>query len=195
MREVIVADAASTDGTRIVADAAGCTLVDSTEGWCGRIAAGIAAARRVPWFLVLPPNVFLEGEWFREAASFVDRVDRIGRSATTVAAFRLAFDEFGWRARFAEKLQATAQGLFGRPLREQGLLASTETLRAAARTAAPDGGQAALLAALGRVSHHVLRADADVLPPSDGGSAVPDAAGLLRIALSGFGPIFADRRG
>lgn len=191
VREVIVVDDGSTDGTRIVADAAGCTLVEASGGWCGRVAAGLATARRAPWFLILPPNVFLDGEWFREAASFAERTDRTGRAATTVAAFRLAFDEFGWKARLAERLQAAAQGMFGAPLPEQGLLVAADPLGRAARAAPPNGGHAALLAALGRTSRRVLRADAVVLTPSDGGTAVPGVGGLLRIALAGLAPIVA----
>jgi len=189
--EIVLVDDASTDGTRIVADAAGCTLVDAAGGWCGRIAAGLAVARRAPWFLVLPPNVFLDGDWFREAASFVERAERTGRAASTVAAFRLAYDEFGWKARLAEHLQAMALSLFGAPLREQGLLVSAEALARAARSASSEGGHAALLAALGRPSRRVLRADAVVLSPTGGGTAVPGVGGLLRIALAGLAPIVA----
>ena len=190
VREVVVVDDASTDGTRIVADAAGCTLVEASGGWCGRVAAGLAVARRAPWFLVLPPNVFLEGDWFREAASFVERAERTGRAASTLATFRLAYDEFGWKARLAERLQAAAQGLFGAPLREQGLLVSAEALMRAARSAPADGGHAALLAALGRPSRRLLRADAVVLTPAGGGTSVPGVGGLFRIALAGLAPIF-----
>ena len=50
-------------------------------------------------------------------------------------------------------------------------------------------GHAELLAALGRTSRRVLRADAVVLSPSDGGTAVPGVVGLLRIALAGLAPI------
>ncbi|MCE1234918.1 MAG: glycosyltransferase [Hyphomicrobiales bacterium] len=195
VREVIVADAGSTDGTRIVADAAGCTLVEAEAGWCGRVAAAVGVARRAPWFMVLPPNVFLDGEWFREGASFIDRVERSGRGAATIASFRLAYDEFGWRARLAERLQAAAQGLFGAPLREQGLLVAAEPLRRAARAAPPQGGHVALLSAIGRCDRRILRADAVVLPPSDGGTAVPSLRGLVRIALAGLGPAVADERG
>ena len=195
VREVIVVDDRSTDGTRVVADAAGCALIESAAGWCGRIGEGVAAARRVPWFLLLPPNVFLEGEWFREAASFIDRAERTGRTERAVATFRLAYDEFGWKARSAERLQAAAQGLFGAPMREQGLLVAAETLRRAVRAAAPAGDHRALLAALGPVSRHVLRADAVVLPPSDGGTAVPGLGGLLRIAASGLVPALSPVNG
>ncbi len=187
VREVVVVDEASTDGTRVVADAAGCTLVEGRGGWCGKIATGLGAARRAPWFLVLPPNVFLEGEWFREAASFVDRVERMGRGETSIAAFRLAYDEFGWRARVAERLAGFAQGLMGLPGAEQGLLVARAPLEAAALAAGPNAGHAALLRRLARSRRHVLRAEAVVLPPGGGGSAVPSLAGLVRIAAGAFG--------
>lgn len=194
VREVIVVDDASTDGTRIVADAAGCALVEGSSGWCARIGEGLEVARRVPWFLILPPDVFLEGEWFREAASFVDRVDRSGRADRTVATFRLAYDEFDWKARLAERLQTVALGLFGAPMREQGLLVAAETLRRAVRVAPAAGDHAALLAALGPVARRVLRADAVVLSPSDGSSAVPGIGGLLRLAASAVVPAIAPKR-
>lgn len=185
VREVVVVDDASSDGTRIVADAAGCTLVDGSGSWCEKVAVGVATARRAPWFLVLPPNVFLDGDWFREAASFVDRIERMGRGETTVAAFRLAYDEFGWKARLAERVAALAQGLIAAPLREQGLLAAAGPLARAA--GAGRGGHAALVGRLGASKRHVLRADAVVLPAGDGSSSVPSFGGLARLALSGLG--------
>ena len=184
VREVIVADRGSRDGTRVVADAAGCTLVDARGGWVERVATGMAAARRAPWFLILPPHVFLEGDWFREAAAFVDRVERSGRAASATAAFRLAYDEFGWRPRLAERLAAAAVGLFGAPLREQGLLVAQRAFTAAAAALPPGADHADLVARLGRRSIHLLRADAVVLPS---GGAVPSAGRLARIALAGLG--------
>lgn len=193
VREVVVVDDASTDGTRIVADAAGCTLIEGHGGWCERIAVGLGVARRAPWFLLLPPNIFLEGEWFREAASFVDRVERMGRGETAIAAFRLAYDEYGWRARVAERVAGLAQGLLGAPSAAQGLLVARAPLEAALRDAGA-GGHAALMRRLGGSQRHVLRADAVVLPPGDGSSAVPSLAGLGRLALSGLGWPLAEVR-
>ncbi len=186
VREVIVVDHASTDGTRIVADAAGCTLIDGPADWAGRVAAGVAAARRAPWFLILPPDVFLDGDWFREAASFVDRVERTGRTDDTVAVFRLAWDDFDWRARLAEHLVTLSQRLFGSPLREQGLLVARGRLERAVR-AAGSGDHRALVAALGRPTRRVLRVEAVVLPPASGGASVPSAAGLAALALAAVG--------
>lgn len=186
VREVIVVDHASTDGTRVVADAAGCTLVDGPADWAGRVAAGVAAARRAPWFLVLPPDVFLEGDWFREAASFVDRVERTGRTDDTVAVFRLAWDDFDWRARLAEHLVTLSQRLFGSPLREQGLLVARGRLEKAVRSV-PHGDHRALVAALGRSTRRVLRVEAVVLPPGSGGASVPSASDLAALALAAAG--------
>ncbi len=180
VREVVVVDAGSTDGTRIVADAAGCTLVEASGSWGARIAAGVGAARRAPWFAFLAPNVFLEGDWFREAAAFVDRVERSGRADTAVATFRLAFDDFGWRARLSEHVVGMAGGLFGAPLREQGLLISRRHWETSRR-----GDD--LVARLPRKAIHTLRADAVVLPGSDGADAVPSGGRLARIALAGLG--------
>lgn len=181
VREVVVVDAGSRDGTRIVADAAGCTLVEADGSWTERIGAGVTAARRAPWFAFLAPNVFLEGDWFREAAAFVDRVERSGRGDKAVATFRLAFDDFGWKARCCEHVVSFAGGLFGAPLREQGLLVSRrqwERLTAS--------GESDAVAHLQRSAIHTLRADAVVLP-RDGDGSLPDCGRLAQIALAGIG--------
>ena len=188
VREVVVVDAGSKDGTRIVADAAGCHLVDFSGGWLARIGAGIHAARRAPWFLLLSPNVFLEGDWYREAASFVDRSERSGRADARVAAFRLVYDEFGWRPRLAERVVGLSTALFGRPLREQGLVISRRHLEAlAARIPDRFAGHGDLVGRVSRAHIHTLRADAVVLPPASGGTAAPKLGRLMRITSSGLG--------
>ncbi len=188
VREVVVVDAGSKDGTRIVADAAGCSLVEASGGWLARVSAGVHTARRAPWFLILSPNVFLEGDWHREVATFVDRCERAGHADAHVAAFHLVYDEFGWRARLAERVVGLSCALFGRPLREQGLLISRRQFEAiAARIADRYAGQGDLVGRVARAHIHTLRADAVVLPPSEGGSAAPSLGRLLRITSSGLG--------
>src|SRR5205085_11451508 len=87
VREVIVADAGSSDGTRVVADAAGCTIVEG-----GRMK-GLAGAR-CEWVLVVAPGVRLDPDWSREAAAFMQRIARSGHTGRA-ATFRHAVDEFG----------------------------------------------------------------------------------------------------
>ncbi|TBW32313.1 glycosyltransferase [Siculibacillus lacustris] len=188
VREVVVCDDASTDGTRIVADAAGCTLVEASGGWLRRVETGVAAARRAPWFAILAPNVFLESDWFREVASFVDRVERRGRADVDVGCFRMGYDAFGWRARFAERLVAMSGALLGRPLREQGLVVSRRHWeRIAARIADRSAGHGAVVARIPRRAIRVLRADAVLLTNGDGDDGTPSYGRLARIAGTAIG--------
>ncbi|MDQ0470512.1 glycosyltransferase [Labrys wisconsinensis] len=94
VREVVVADAGSADGTRLIADALGCTVVE------GGREQGLRAAR-AEWVLVVRPGVRLEADWFLEAALFIERVRRAG-PGLRAASFRHAVDDFGWRARLSE---------------------------------------------------------------------------------------------
>ncbi|MDK9695603.1 MAG: glycosyltransferase [Siculibacillus sp.] len=188
VREVVVSDAGSSDGTRIVADAAGCSLVDNSGGWLTRVTAGVHVARRASWFLILAPNVHLERDWYREAASFVERSERAGRADANVATFRIAYDEFGWRPRLAERMVGFSCALFGRPLREQGLIISRRHFEGlSARIADRFAGHGDLVGRLSRAAIHMLRADAVVLPPTRGGRAAPSYGRLLRITSSGLG--------
>lgn len=96
VREVVVADGGSSDGTRVVADAVGCVIVD------GDIEAGLKAARG-EWVLVVAPGVRLEADWFREAAVVLQRLQRGGKKQVALL-FRGAVDDYGWQARGRELL-------------------------------------------------------------------------------------------
>ena len=98
IREVIVADAGSTDGTHTVADSVGCVIVDG-----GRAAALVAA--RSDWVLLVAPGVRLDPDWSREAAAFLQRVQRNGETGRA-ATFRHGLDAFGFQARLAEQVSA-----------------------------------------------------------------------------------------
>ncbi len=104
VREVILADAGSTDATLEIAADAGAEVVR------GDIAAAVARAKG-DWVLVLPPKSRLDAGWEGEAANHVDR--RRGEAAC----FRLAVEGRGPVARVREGLA----GLGGRRP-EQGLL-------------------------------------------------------------------------
>lgn len=122
--EVVVADAGSSDGTLVVADAGGCTVVASDGGVGRRMRAGVDAGGRGRWLLFLPPGAELESGWQREAAAFIERAERSGRGADTAAVFRFALDDLGFSARLSEWRVVAGNALFGLPAAEQGLLMS-----------------------------------------------------------------------
>ncbi len=120
VREVIIVDGGSTDGTALVADAAGCRFL-SGSGETGRDLAAAAAGARSDWLLFLSPHVALEPSWQREVHDFIDRVQMAG-VPNHAAAFRHARAGFGFRARFAELTASLRARLFTAPDLDQGLL-------------------------------------------------------------------------
>jgi glycosyltransferase involved in cell wall biosynthesis len=122
VREVLVADAGSGDGTRVVADAAGCTIVEG-----GRARA--LALAKADWVLLLTPGVRLETDWFHEAARFMEHVRRQNGRSHKAASFRRAVDDYGLRARLAEAWAALSARL--RP--SGAILARREELLAGSR--------------------------------------------------------------
>lgn len=162
VREVVIVDSGSTDGTRLVAETAGCALVDRNGTWGERVDAGISAMRRSPWVLILPPRVDVDANWHREASVFMERIDRAGRTQTDSACFRLEFDRFGWRARLAEHLVAWMGALLGLYRVEQGLLLP-RALWDRVRVGGLPATHTALLGRIGRRNIHRLRAVGVVL--------------------------------
>ncbi|MGA0532287.1 glycosyltransferase [Hansschlegelia sp. KR7-227] len=121
VRDVVIADGGSTDGTLEVADVAGCNVLGG--GAC-RGARLDAAARRSkgPWLLFLEPGVTLGEGWRQEVRSLIDTLERSGREHRCAAVFRFGLDDFGAGARAAERLAALRDALTGLPQPEQGLL-------------------------------------------------------------------------
>lgn len=91
VREVILADAGSTDATLEIAADAGAEVVR------GDVAAAVGRARG-DWLLVLPPDSRLDAGWEAEAANHIDR--RRGQAAC----FTVAVDGQGVAARLREAL-------------------------------------------------------------------------------------------
>src|ERR1700728_768218 len=65
LREVIVADAGSTDGTTDVVEVAGCRLI-TVPGALGPRLTAAAATARASWLLFLRPGTVLDPSWVRE---------------------------------------------------------------------------------------------------------------------------------
>lgn len=127
VREVVVVDGGSADGTGIVADAAGCLWLDGPVALGERLALGAATATRGEWLLFLRPGIVVEPGWQREVASLIERIARsgdAGKGRDRVIVFRHALDDIGLRARVRELSVAIGSRLVGVPHRTQGLLIS-----------------------------------------------------------------------
>ncbi len=119
--EAIVVDAGSGDGTLVVADVAGCTIVEGNGAEGLRRAAELA---RSDWLLFLAPSTVLEANWQGEVLAFLDEALMSGKGRESAAVFRLGRVEAGFRARRAEWLARLRSRLFAAPYEEQGLLVS-----------------------------------------------------------------------
>jgi glycosyltransferase involved in cell wall biosynthesis len=114
VREVIVADGGSRDGTATVADVAGCNFA-LIDGPLGRRLKMAAKTARAPWLFFLRPGAMPEAAWTGEIRRFVERSPPDARAAVL---------RRGRAAQPALKevlsLVAAALGVLPRP--EQGLL-------------------------------------------------------------------------
>ena len=127
VRDAIVVDAGSRDGTLAVADEAGCAVVEGS----GAEALMRAADRaRGDWLLFLSPASVLESGWQGEALAFVDRAFMAGNARARAATFRLRRPEDGAKARIAEGVASFRTRVFAAPYGEQGLLISRGFYRA-----------------------------------------------------------------
>jgi glycosyltransferase involved in cell wall biosynthesis len=127
VREAIIADGGSDDGSLEVADAAGCRFYRGS-GRLGEDLAAAAAIARSEWLLFLSPRTALEPAWQREAGDFIERV-AMSPGGERAAVFRHARSEYGMGARLAEGLAALRTRLFAAPYLEEGLLISAALYR------------------------------------------------------------------
>ncbi len=125
VREVIIADGGSDDGTLLLADGVGARIVSAPRGRGPQLAAGAQTARS-DWLLFLHADTALEPGWEAEAEGFVERANATRPRA---AAFRFALDDFGFAARLLERLVGLRCALFGLPYGDQGLLISRRLYR------------------------------------------------------------------
>jgi glycosyltransferase involved in cell wall biosynthesis len=99
VREVIVTDGGSTDGTRQVVDIAGCTMLASTSALGARLKEAVAAARG-DWLMFLPPGVVLDAGWVNEIIQFGEAA--AGETEIQAAVFRRAASSLKPRSLWAE---------------------------------------------------------------------------------------------
>jgi len=89
IREVIVADAGSSDQTAAVADMAGCRLLVSSGSIAVRLGAAIASAQ-APWLMILRPGVVLDATWTGELSRFMAESEASAGRDVRAAVFRAA---------------------------------------------------------------------------------------------------------
>jgi len=98
VRDVVVIDHGSTDGTLVVADAAGCTIVRALASLAATHEAAVLVARS-EWLLFVPPAPdALAENWQRDAMAFIDSVMVAGTAGTRAATFHRGHIRRGWRA-------------------------------------------------------------------------------------------------
>lgn len=120
VREVIIVDGGSIDGTLRIADHCGADILKTAPGRGTQLAAGAVRAR-FPWVLFLHADTVLEPGWEREATAFIDRIES-GRRAPSAAAFRFSLDDTGLAPRMLESLVGLRCGALRLPYGDQGLL-------------------------------------------------------------------------
>lgn len=125
IREVIIADCGSTDGTSEIAEAAGARLVRADAGRGPQLAAGAAAARG-EWLMFLHADTVLEDGWDDAVRRFVGDPANTGRAGY----FRFALDDPRFGARRIAWLANLRCRLLGLPYGDQGLLIHGELYRA-----------------------------------------------------------------
>jgi glycosyltransferase involved in cell wall biosynthesis len=158
IREVIVADAGSRDGTAMVADVAGCRFLE-VPGTLGKRLGAAAEIARGPWLMFLRPGAIPDAGWTEEVERFMQRAEGGGREQA--AFFRRAVAS---RQRpLAEAISALFAAM--RPSRHAGpALLISKTLYAAIgghRVDIPDAQtEADLIRRLGRRRIVVLRSAA-----------------------------------
>jgi rSAM/selenodomain-associated transferase 2 len=125
LREIIVADAGSADGTPDLARRLGASPLAAARGRGAQLAAGAAAAA-AQWLLFLHADTRLEPGWSAAVAAFIARPENRDRAAY----LRFRLDDDGAAARRLEKAVAWRCRRLALPYGDQGLLIATSLYRA-----------------------------------------------------------------
>ena len=120
VREVVIVDGGSQDGTAEIADVAGARFVRAERGRGAQLAVGASEARS-DWLMFLHADTVLEAGWEQDAGAFIERVDA-GERPLAGAAFRFALDDYGLKPRVLETTVGLRCTVFRFPYGDQGLL-------------------------------------------------------------------------
>jgi glycosyltransferase involved in cell wall biosynthesis len=148
LREVVVADAGSSDATEEVADIAGCRFLSSREPLGARLKAA-AATTRAPWLMFLRAGTVPEPGWIGTTEHFMRTADML-EGAGRAAVFQPHSGADLMRPRLIELMVFLRAALGGTPKPEQGLLIARRFYEALGGHAGHDEAEAALLRKLGR---------------------------------------------
>ena len=113
IREVIISDGGSTDGTGALAQAWGAAFLESAPSRGGQLRAGCAVAQG-EWLLVVHSDTTLAPGWVASVSSHL--------STTRAAWFLLAFDGGGVAAGLVAGWANVRSRVFGLPYGDQGML-------------------------------------------------------------------------
>lgn len=122
VREVVIADGGSTDGTVKIADAAGVQFIKTDRGRGHQLAEGARQAKG-PWLLFLHADTVLQPGWEKEAIALIRSVESGARSEAA-GVFRFALDDAGLRAACLAGLVRLRCAILAMPYGDQGLLIS-----------------------------------------------------------------------
>jgi glycosyltransferase involved in cell wall biosynthesis len=147
VRDVVVADAGSSDETGEIADIAGCALLVSSAPLAARLQEAAGAARG-DWLFFLRPGTVIEASWIEEAARFVTDAERRG-STELAAVFRA--QPLDGRSVAAQALALLKEAVRLTPGPEQGLIISRQFYESVGRHQLQAGDpEADLLRRIGR---------------------------------------------
>jgi glycosyltransferase involved in cell wall biosynthesis len=157
VREVIIADGKSTDGTLEIADVAGCAVVASSDPLGKRLREAVATAR-ASWLMFLRPGTVLDTTWMDETVRFVEESERGDGGAAAV--FRRAVSPRASYPVVREIFDLLGFSLLGRTSPSQGLVISTKLYEEIGGHRDTSDPESNLLARLGRRRLLMLRSGA-----------------------------------